>query len=104
MNGRVLILVLLCLPAWAVYNVLGPIQFFNAYRGLGVHPVSLAAAAFSGFFISFVTTPIAVIVALFFVKYARSTREGLTCIILGLSAVLGTLLGYFWLGGGMRGY
>jgi hypothetical protein len=104
MNGRVLILVLLCLPAWAVFNVLGPIQFLNAHRELGriVHPVTLTAAAFFGLFISFATTPLAVIVAVFFVKTARSPREGLACIILGLSAILGTLLGYFWMGGGMR--
>jgi hypothetical protein len=108
MNVRVIVLIVLCLPSWAVLNVLGPIQWlqgdvYEVVGRVGLNAATLlAVAAFGGFFISWATTPLAMLMALIFVVTARSWRVKLACLVLGLSAPFGTIVGYYWLGGGMR--
>ena len=114
MSGRVVILLLLCLPAWGGLSILGPVQALDAlargvYRLTGswaltqiVHPVWLSMWFFFGGMISLVTTPIAVLVALFFMRSAPSPRAWFTYAILGVSAAFGTFLFWAGMGGGMR--
>jgi hypothetical protein len=95
MTGRVIVLVLFCLPAWAVFGVLGPIQWLEKQR---LVPIAswLLMGALGGFVISFVTTPMAVIGAVAFaIKGNRSVLAGILYILLALSAVAGTATGSY---------
>jgi hypothetical protein len=96
MTDRVVLMVVLCLPAWAVLTVLGPIQLLTDLRIGGIlHPGLLMSAAIFGFPISLVTTPIAIFLMRSFARTAQSQREVKIYVILAMSALAGTLVGAF---------
>jgi hypothetical protein len=124
MIWRVVVVVILCLPAWAIYGFAGPIGWLEAERGVGLTLAAyLAFAAFYGIFISLVTTPLAILMSTIFLIWeavvlcrrgkggdwgvafsltARFLCLAIIYIALPAAAVGGMYIGSHWMGVGMK--